>query len=182
MNILSILFEVRHLPLWFMINFLVIDIATPQNIPKDIDMIFWEEQSWSLLPNSIRLTLWSDGRSEIIHDIGLTIHDSSSFDSLPPRWEKVLANDDVTILFVQKNYYSKDDAIKMFNDALLAKIYWLQTHDATYFDGGGTLVGIRKNGKLTETIIPMFLEKKVTENQKRFEKVSKIMTKDFRKF
>ncbi len=162
-----------------LITILGFEVATSQNTPNNIDMIFWEEQSWPHI--SIRLTLWSDGRSEIVRDIGLW-DDISNKHTLTPGWEKVLDEDSAIASFVYKNYYSKDDAIKMFNDALLAKIHWLQTHDTIYYDGGGTIVGYRKNGKLREISIPMFLDKRVTENQKRFEKVSKIMTKDFKKF
>ena len=51
------------------------------------------------------------------------------------------------------------------------------TFKPDYLDGSGTLVGVEIDGKLIETVIPMFLDQdRGSINRKRFIAVSKVLS------
>lgn len=161
-----------------LLYFFIIDIVNTQNIPKNIDMIFLE--SISGLPSRYRLTLWNNGNSEIKHDHGFTIYDSDRY-ILEPKWKKILEKDSTSVVFIYKNYYSQEVALKMFNEALLAGIHLLEPYDPILFDGGGTLVGVRIDGKIIKTTISLDLDNTNSENIKRFMEIIRILNNDYLK-
>ncbi len=60
---------------------------------------------------------------------------------------------------------------------MAAGIHRLKTFKPDYLDGSGTLVGVEIDGKLIETVIPMFLDRDWgSVNHKRFIAVSKVLS------
>jgi hypothetical protein len=133
-------------------------------------MIFWENQVWKAGGGGERLTLWADGRSEI------TVRRFGRARKPKPGWT-VAAQKPFTI-YTRADPLSKDEATQKFAAALAAGIQELKSFPPGYSDGGGTLVGIQRNGELTETTVPQFMfpgraDNEGSENHKRFLAVQK---------
>lgn len=142
--------------------------------PESVQMIFWEKQSWQSNGPSMRLTLWADGRSEI------TVQRWGKPQPTRPGWtaraEKSWA------IYTKASPFPVEEARKKFDDAVAAGIRELRGFPADYADGGGTVAGVKVDGKLTETVIPMFLhegkaDNKGSANHKRYLAVEEILGK-----
>ncbi len=139
-----------------------------------IEMIFWEAQSWEAGGGRSRLTIWADGRSEVmvVPDAPLLLESKSL--RLRDGWQIEQGNKGP--YFVRKNVYSEKVAKEKFDRAFAAGIQLLETFKPDYVDGSGTLVGVQVDGKLKETVIPMFLDRQQgSANHKRFIAVSKVL-------
>jgi hypothetical protein len=150
--------------------------SEPVAIPEGVEMIVWEHQNWESNGGFERLTIWSDGRSEVVVAPLRYAHDSQ--ENLRPKsgWEKVKHESPPHVEFVRKNVYPPDVARAKFNEALAAGIHLLESFRPGYVDGGGTRVVVQINGQQKETVIPMFGDReKGTLNHKRFLAVSKIL-------
>ncbi len=78
--------------------------------------------------------------------------------------------------FLREPAFPRDVAREKFTKAFDAGIHLLESFRPDYVDGSGTLVGIQIDGKLKETVIPMFLDKnRETRNHKRFLAVSEML-------
>jgi len=146
----------------------------PEAVPPDAEMIFWEQQSWEAGGGRNRLTIWKDGRSEVIVVPG-TFYNSAE---LRPRQGWTRTKGVTGYYFVRPNVFPEKIAIYKFNQALADGIHLLETFKPDYVDGGGTLVGVQVNGRLTETVIPMFLDQQQgTSNHERYVLVAKVLAK-----
>lgn len=137
-----------------------------------VDMIFWEYQSWESGDGSHRLTLWAAGRSEVL--VRTPDHIPYPPKQLIPRhgWTLTEAN-----FFVHSDVFSTEIVREKFKEALRRGIHLLETFQPDYLDGSGTLVGLRVNGELKETVIPLFLDRNQgSQNHKRFIAVSEILS------
>jgi hypothetical protein len=138
-------------------------------VPDGVEMIFWEDQSWKHNGRRSRLSLWKDGRSEIV----LTGFESGK---LKPGWEIAQYS---SFQVRRRNPLSKEKAMERFHTALAAGIHELKTFMPGYSDGAGTLVGVEINGKLTEITIPAFVQPGKYEqgslNERRYLAVKKLM-------
>ncbi len=80
------------------------------------------------------------------------------------------------VSFLREPAFPRDVAREKFTKVFDAGIHLLESFRPDYVDGSGTLVGIQIDGKLKETVIPMFLDKnRGTRNHKRFLAVSEIL-------
>ena len=144
-----------------------------------VEMIFWESQSWETGGGKSRLTIWADGRSEI-----MVVPDAflrRRTENVRPRDGWSMKQDLQSLYLVRTNVYPEKVAKEKFSQALSAGIHLLETFPPDYVDGSGTLVGVQINGELKETIIPMFLDqRRETANHRRYLAVSKILA-DFDK-
>jgi hypothetical protein len=141
-------------------------------------MIVWEHQNWETNGGFERLTIWSDGRSEVVVAPLRYAHDGQ--ENLQPKngWKKVKHDNPPHVEFVRKNIYPPEVARARFKRALAAGIHLLESFKPGYVDGSGTRVVIQTNGQLTETVIPMFLDAdRGTLNHKRFLAVSEVLGK-----
>jgi len=140
---------------------------------SDIEMIFLEYQSWGFFGEGSRLTVWRDGRSEITVYRGLSPRTGKP----KPGW--TVSPDDAGGTTLRKvNPYPKSKAKEMFNAALAAGILELKPFQASYTDGGGTVVGIQFDGYLRRITIPMFMDEDVAAmpaNYARYNAVEKIL-------
>ena len=147
----------------------------PSATELKIQMIFWEIQSWESGGGKSRLTIWADGRSEI-----RVVPDEFSRRKpakMQPREGWAVEQNQGSVYFVRSPALSEKAAKKKFDQALSAGIHLLKSFRPDYVDGSGTLVGVLIDGKLKETVIPMFLDRqKGTENHRRFTAVSKILS------
>jgi hypothetical protein len=143
--------------------------------PLDAEMVFWEHQSWEVGGGRSRLTIWADGRSEV-----MVVPDASfraNTEKLQPRDGWAMKKSVEGPYFVRKNVFPEDVARDKFNRGLEAGIHRLKSFTPDYLDGSGTLVGIQIAGELREIVIPMFLERhRGSQNHKRFVAVSKILS------
>jgi len=145
-------------------------------IPPDVEMVFWEDQSWSMRADFRRLTLWADGRSEIYLC-------GSYSRRLKARWEDQGGDPLMPSVKAVRwpNPLPVDEAKRRFNAALEAGICDLKTFQPCYCDGGGTLIGVQINGKLKAATIPMFVQagsnEKGSLNERRFLAVKQVMAK-----
>jgi hypothetical protein len=145
-------------------------------IPDGVEMIVWEHQNWETNGGFERLTLWSDGRSEVVVVPLRYAHDDQ--ENLRPKngWRRVSHQSPRHVEFVRENIYPPDVARTKFREALAAGIHLLTSFKPGYVDGGGTRVVIRIRGREKETVIPMFMDReKGTLNHKRFIAVSKVL-------
>ncbi|MBL8830194.1 MAG: hypothetical protein JNM18_24670 [Planctomycetaceae bacterium] len=141
-------------------------------IPEGVEMIFWESQSWDGSGRRSRITLWQDGRSEILLTGFYTkplqpgwsvLHESSLF--TPPR-----------LTVKRENAISQEEGKAKFSAALAAGFADLKTFPITYADGGGTLIGIQVKGQLSNKTIPLFLGlDKYTLNYRRYKAVQSVL-------
>jgi len=142
------------------------------NKSGEIDMIFWEKQSWKSGGPSKRLTLWADGRSEI------TVKKSGKPKKTKPGWSA--REEKPWTVYTKAPPYSAEETRHKFAAAIAAGIGELRTFPPGYADGSGTLSGVSVDGKLTTIVIPMFLHEgqkddKGSENHKRFLAVDAIL-------
>jgi hypothetical protein len=145
-------------------------------IPYGVEMIVWEHQNWKTNGGFERLTIWSDGRSEIV--VVPLRYARDGQENLQPKngWEKVQEQFPPHVEFVRKNFYPPDVARTKFKEALAAGIHLLESFKPSYRDGSGILVVIKTKGQEKEIIIPMFMDReKGTLNHKRFLAVSEIL-------
>lgn len=137
-----------------------------------VEMIFWEYQSWESGGGSHRLTLWPDGRSEVL----VRLPDHAQYRSQQLVLREGWALTDASH-FVRRDVFSGDIARRKFEEALKRGIHLLETFQPGYVDGSGTLVGLQVNGELQETVIPLFLDRNQdSENHRRFMAVSEILS------
>jgi hypothetical protein len=148
-------------------------MAQPQvKTSESIEMIFWEKQSWKSNGPSKRLTLWADGRSET------RVKQWGEPRKTRPGWS--VRQEKPWTVYTKTAPYSTEEARRKFTAAIAAGITGLRTFPAGYNDGSGTLSGVSVAGKLTETVIPMFLhegekDNKGSENHKIFLAVDAIL-------
>jgi hypothetical protein len=139
-----------------------------------VEMIFWEAQSWEAGGGKSRITIWADGRSEIVvvPDTPLLLKSKSL--RLRDGWR--MEQGDKGPYFVRENVYPEKVAKDKFDQALAAGIRLLKTFRPDYVDGNGTVVGVQVDGELKETVIPMFLgQHQGSANHKRFVAVSNVL-------
>ena len=143
--------------------------------PPRAGMIFWELQSWETGGGRSRLTIWSDGRSEV-----MVVPDEylrRKPDMLIPRDGWTLRNGKHGLHFIRTNVFLDEVAKEKVRQAMAVGIHRLKTFKPDYLDGSGTLVGVEIDGKLIETVIPMFLDRDWgSVNHKRFIAVSKVLS------
>jgi hypothetical protein len=149
--------------------------AAPSLNPSDVEMIFWEYQSWEAGGGRSRLTIWADGRSEVMVVPDAYFQHNSERLHLRDGW--VMKQGVRGLFFVRANVFPVNVAKDKFNRALAAGISLLQTFKPGYLDGSGTVVGVQINGELKETVIPMFLDQhRGSANHQRFIAVSKVLS------
>jgi hypothetical protein len=149
-------------------------VDPPENA-IEVQMIFWESQSWETGGGRSRLTLWADGRSQV------TVVPDAFFrygaENLRLRHGWVMKQGRDRPYFVRMNVFTKTIAKSKFDRVVAAGIHLLETFKPGYVDGGGTLVGVQVNGELRTTAIPMFLDQhQGSANHRRFLAVSKVMS------
>lgn len=161
----------------YSIVFPVIATGSERNpIPDGIEMIVWEEQNWESNGGFERLTIWSDGRSEVVVAPLRYSHDRQENLRTKIGWERIQHKSPPHVEFVRKNIYTTDVARAKFKEALAAGIHLLEFFTPSYRDGGGTLVVIQIKGQQKNISIPMFMDsEKGTLNYKRFLAVSAIL-------
>lgn len=155
----------------------VITIGSELNpIPDGVEMIVWEHQNWESNGGFERLTLWSDGRSEVVVAPLRYSHDSQENLRTKIGWERVMYKSPPHVEFVRKNIYPPEVARAKFKEAFAAGIHLLESFKPDYLDGGGTRVAIQTKSQQKEIIIPMFMDReKRTMNHKRFLAVSEVL-------
>lgn len=139
-------------------------------------MIVWERQSWEANGGFERLTLWSDGRSEVV--VAPLRYDPDGSARLRARegWEMIEHPSPPHVEFVRKDVYPADVARRKLTAALAAGIHRLRSFGPGFVDGGGVRVVIQANGQRSETIIPMFTEAQMlTPSYKGFSAVSEVL-------
>lgn len=143
--------------------------------PPDIEMIFWEYQSWEVGGGRNRLTIWANGRSETI--VVPDAYSQGSPETLHPREGWIMKKGAQGLYLLRENVFPEDVATHKFDQASAAGIHLLKTFNPDYVDGGGTLVGVQIDGALKETVIPMFLDRnKGSANHKHFIAVSEVLS------
>jgi hypothetical protein len=166
--------------LFILIAFSIIPVScrsqtAPSLNPSDVEMIFWEHQSWEAGGGRSRLTIWADGRSEVMLVPDEYFRPNSEELHLRDGWVKEQGANG--LYFVRANVFPQNVAKDKFNQALAAGICLLQTFKPGYVDGSGTVVGVQINGELKETVIPMFLDQhRGSANHQRFIAVSKVLS------
>ena len=148
---------------------------TSKGKPPRAQMIFWELQSWETGGGRSRLTIWSDGRSEV-----MVVPDEyfrRNPGMLLPRDGWTVRNGKRGLPFTRTNVLPEEAAKEKVRQAMAAGIHRLKTFKPGYLVGSGTLVGAEIDGKLIETVSPMFLDRdKGTINYKRFIAVSEVLS------
>lgn len=149
--------------------------TAPSLNPSDVEMIFWEQQSWEAGGGRSRLTIWADGRSEVMVVPEAYLQPNSEKFHLRDGW--VMKQGANGLYFVRANVFPVNVAKDKFTRALTAGISLLQTFKPGYVDGSGTVVGVQISGELKETVIPMFLDQhRGSANHQRFIAVSKVLS------
>ena len=145
--------------------------------PDGVEMIVWEQQNWESNGGFERLTIWSDGRSEVVVAPLQYSHDSQENLRTKIGWERIKHKSPPHVEFVRKNIYPPDVARTKFKEALAAGINLLESFMPNYRDGSGTRVVIQTKGQQKEIVIPMFMDsEKGTLNYKRYLAVSEILS------
>lgn len=143
-------------------------------MPEGAEMLFWEWQSWETGGGRNRVTIWKDGRSQIV-----VVPDAFSRgnpERFTPHEGWIMLKKAGGVLFIRDPAFPEDVARGKFRKAFEVGIHLLETFRPDYVDGSGTLVGTQINGQLKETVIPMFIDKQQgTKNHKRFLAVSEIL-------
>ncbi len=148
---------------------------TSKGKPPGVQMIFWELQSWESGGGRSRLTLWSDGRSEVM--VVPDEHFRRNPDMVLPRNGWMVRNGMLGLHFIRTNVFPEEVAQEKVRQAMAAGIHRLKTFKPGYLDGSGTLVGVEIDGKLIETVLPMFLDQdRGSANHKRFIGVAKVLS------
>jgi hypothetical protein len=137
-----------------------------------VEALFWEDQIWKPGGGGERLTLWSDGRSEI------TVKRFGDPRTPKPGWTVRTAHP--FTYYTKANPLPADEARQKFHAALAAGIEQLKPFESDYHDGGGTLVGVQRGGKMNTVTIPEFTapekpDNAGSENHKRYIAVQKIL-------
>jgi hypothetical protein len=151
-------------------------IAEPAltTVPQGAEMLFWERQSWETGGGRSRLTIWKDGRSQIV-----VVPDAFSRahpERFKARYGWIMVEKAGGMLFIREPAFPTHVAREKFQKAFEAGAHLLETFRPDYVDGEGTVLGTQIDGKTKETVIPMFQEKnKSTRNHKRFLAVSEIL-------
>ncbi len=135
-------------------------------------MIFWEKQSWKTGRSSTRLTLWADGRPEI------TLEQLGKPKKTKPGWSAREENG--WTIYKKTSPFSPEQVRQKYRDAFASGIDEMRTFTPGYVDGSGTPAGVRLDGKLTQTVIPMFVhdgktDNKGSENHKKFLAIEAIL-------
>lgn len=79
--------------------------------------------------------------------------------------------------FIRTNVFQEEVAREKVRQAMTVGIHRLKTFRPGYLDGSGTLVGVGIDGKLIETVIPMFLDRdRGSVNHKRFVAMSEVLS------
>lgn len=152
------------------VSLLGLHLACGQQQPApQIDVIFWEHQSWEVGGGSQRLTIWEDGSNEVLVKPGdSSIHVRES--RLRQGWSHT------TLGLVRKDALSRDDALNRFQQAVNVGVHLLEHVKPNYLDGSGTLVGYRSNGQLKQVKVAIFLDNQQgTKNHQRFQTLAGIM-------
>jgi hypothetical protein len=98
-------------------------------------------------------------------------------DMVLPRNGWMVRNGKLDLHFIRTNVFPEEIAKEKVRQAMAAGIHRLKTFKPGYLDGSGTLVGVEIDGKLIETVIPMFLDQdRGTANHKRFIVVAKVLS------
>lgn len=143
-------------------------------VPQGAEMLFWERQSWETGGGRSRLTIWKDGRSQIV-----VVPDAFSRahpERFKARYGWIMVEKAGGMSFIREPAFPAHVAQEKFQKAFQAGAHLLETFRPDYVDGEGTVVGTQIDGKTKETVIPMFLEEnKGTRNHKRFLAVSEIL-------
>ena len=143
-------------------------------VPQGAEMLFWEWQSWETGGGRNRLTIWKDGRSQIV--VVPDAYTRRDWKRLRPRPGWLILVEGGGVTFIRQPAYPEEVAREMFRRAFETGIHLLESFSPDYLDGEGTLVGSQIDGQLKQSVIPMFLEKNLgSENHKRFLAVSKIL-------
>lgn len=163
-----------------LICFIAVPVVTTGSelipIPDSVEMIVWEHQNWETNGGFERLTLWQDGRSEVV--VAPLQYAQDRQENLRPKkgWERIIHKSPRRVEFVRKNIYPPDIARRKFKEALEAGIHLLKFFKPGFVDGSGTRVVIQIKGQQKEIIVPMFTDQeKGTLNHKRFLEVSKVL-------
>jgi hypothetical protein len=145
-------------------------------IPDGVEMIVWEHQNWETNGGFERLTIWSDGRSEVV--VAPLRYARDGQENLRPKsgWERVRQKFPPHVEFVRRNIYPPNESRTKFKEALAAGIHLLESFKPGFVDGGGTRVVIQIKGHQKEIVIPMFMDReKGTLNHKRFLAASEVL-------
>jgi hypothetical protein len=168
----------------FGILFFVCAIAVPFNAtgseivpaPDGVEMIVWEHQNWETNGGFERLTIWSDGRSEVVVVPLRYSHDGQENLRTKSGWKRVWQKSPPHVEFVRNNIYPPDVARAKLKGALSAGIHLLESFKPGFVDGGGTRIVIQTKGRKKEIIVPMFMDReRGTLNHKRFLAVSEVL-------
>ena len=152
------------------------DAPSPQSVElsQSVEMIVWEHQDWEPNGGFSRLTIWSDGHSQV--EVSPRARWSTNDMDIQPKGGWMVEGHENHVLFVRKDIYPPEIARVKLQQALEAGIQFLETFRPGYLDGSGTRVVVQMNGQQKETIIPMFMDAdEGTVNHKRFLAVSEIL-------
>lgn len=141
-------------------------------VPRDAEVVYWENQSWETGGGSCRLTLWADGRSELLVD------PSGYSDTHIPRprngWSSI--NSGRKILFKRTQVFPNEEAIRLFQKVWSLGLQHIRFFEPNYVDGGGTVIATQRAGNLTKVIVPFFPEeRKFSEEHVRYLAVSRYL-------
>ena len=143
-------------------------------LPEGAEMLFWEWQSWETGGGQNRLTLWKDGRSQIVVVPDAYFHGNP--ERFHPRQGWEMTEGPGGVFFAREPAFPEDVAREKFRRAFEAGMHLLESFRPFYLDGSGTLIGTQIDGTLRETVIPMFRDNdRGTRNHKRFLTVSEIL-------
>jgi hypothetical protein len=138
-------------------------------------MVFWEKQSWKPGGRADRLTLWADGRTEtwvILPGRGFVLSPPLQ---LRPGWQRAPADDvkGERLRLVRPDSFPRAEGRRRFAQAIAAGIERLETFEPHYVDGSGTLVGLRRGGKVEQIVVPNFADaQKGSANHRRYLRVA----------
>ena len=143
-------------------------------IPEGAESIVWEEQNWETGGGRCRITLWSDGRSEMRVFPSQYSLRQGGLRPLPGWRAEEGTRGGPT--FVRRGVFPSDEARERFRSAWRAGIGRIEPSRAEYLDGEGIRVALRVGGKVEETVIPMFpAEEEESPCHRRFEAVAEIL-------
>lgn len=142
--------------------------------PGPVTMLAWEQQNWESNGGFARLTLWSDGRSEVrVAPMQLFSGESQQYRS-KPGWEKL--EQPRHLEFIRHGVYPSEVVREKISAALAAGIEQLETFRPDYLDGGGTQIVIQRGRQRQETVIPYFSDAdRSSPNYQRFQAVSAVL-------
>lgn len=150
--------------------------AEPPPVAGGADMIVWEHQNWESNGGFERLTLWSDGCSEVV--VAPLAYARDDQRNLQPNsgWELIRYQSPPHIEFTRTGIYPPEVAQAKFRAALAAGIDRIESFQPGYVDGGGTRIVIMQDGRQREIVVPVFTDREQgTSNYKRFLAVSEIL-------